>query len=244
MTNLGSIRGLEDTHQLEIAVDGERVLLAPVGSEQEYTDAVKNATDIVNLLEARLQARVFVKRGRAAGGRGVPGQDGDARRHAGCRTFERSTLIATDHRGVPHVESVTIYRAVQSQGARRHGEPPPRLHLPSAAARGAGSSARPTRRRLRADDRLAPGAARLPPPGHRGGPRAADEVLRRRPPRGGLRARHRDGAARHPRQPEVPDPRRARARRRGGWARCPASATSTWRRGSRSSCGAAFPTTS
>ena len=62
-TNLGSIRGIEDTHQLEITVDGERVLLAPVGGEQEYADAVKNATDIVNLLEARLQARVFVRAG-------------------------------------------------------------------------------------------------------------------------------------------------------------------------------------
>jgi len=107
MTNLGSIRGLEDTHQLEIAVDGERVLLAPVGSEQEYTDAVKNATDVVNLLEARLQARVFVKAGERPVGVAFlakPPTLGDTR----LQNFKRSTLIATDHRGVPHVESVTI----------------------------------------------------------------------------------------------------------------------------------------
>ncbi|HEV8393110.1 MAG TPA: DUF1592 domain-containing protein [Vicinamibacterales bacterium] len=107
MTNLGSVRGLEDTHQLEISVDGERVLLAPVGSEKEYTDAVKNATDVVNLLEARLQARVFVKAGERPVGVAFLAKTatlGDTR----LQNFRRSTLIATDHRGVPHVESVTI----------------------------------------------------------------------------------------------------------------------------------------
>jgi mono/diheme cytochrome c family protein len=107
MTNLGSIRGLEDTHQLEIAVDGARVLLAPVGSEKEYTDAVKNATDVVNLLEARLQTRVSVKAGERPVGVAFLAKTatlGDTR----LKSFDRSTLIATDHRGVPHVESVTI----------------------------------------------------------------------------------------------------------------------------------------
>jgi mono/diheme cytochrome c family protein len=106
-TNLGSVRGLEDTHQLEITVDGERVLLAPVGSEQEYVDAVKNATDVVNRLDARLQARVFVKAGERPVGATFLAKTatlGDSR----LQNFRRSTLIATDHRGVPHVESVTI----------------------------------------------------------------------------------------------------------------------------------------
>jgi len=106
-TNLGSIRGIEDTHQLEISVDGERVLLAPVGSEQEYADAVKNATNIVNLLEARLQARVFVRAGQRPVGVAFLGKT-SALGGNRLQAFERSTLIATDHRGVPHVESVTI----------------------------------------------------------------------------------------------------------------------------------------
>jgi hypothetical protein len=107
MTNLGSVRGLEDTHQLEIAVDGERVLLAPVGSEKEYTDAIKNATEVANTLEARLQTRVFVKAGERPVGVAFLAKTatrGDTR----LQNFERSTLIATDHRGLPHVESVTI----------------------------------------------------------------------------------------------------------------------------------------
>ena len=106
-TNLGSIRGLEDTHQLEITVDGERVLLAPVGSEKEYVDAVANATNIVNMLEARLQTRVAVHAGERPVGVAFLAKTatlGDSR----LQSFRRSTLIATDHRGVPHVESVTI----------------------------------------------------------------------------------------------------------------------------------------
>jgi len=106
-TNLGSIRGLEDTHHLEITVDGERVLLAPVGSEKEYADAVANATNVVNLLEARLQARVSVHAGERPVGVAFLAKTsalGDSR----LQSFKRSTLIATDHRGVPHVESMTI----------------------------------------------------------------------------------------------------------------------------------------
>ena len=141
MTNLGSIRGLEDTHQLEITVDGERVLLAPVGSEQEYTDAVKNATDVVNLIEARLQARVSVKAGERPVGVAFLARTatlGDTR----LQNFERSTLIATDHRGLPHVESVTISGPFNPKGP---GDTASRrvvftCGVPSTAVRGAGSS--------------------------------------------------------------------------------------------------------
>ena len=136
MTNLGSIRGLEDTHQLEIAVDGERVLLAPVGSEKEYTDAVKNATDVVNLLEARLQTRVFVKAGErpvAVAFLAKTATLGDTR----LQNFKRSTLIATDHRGVPHVESVTISGPFNPKGP---GDTPSRRAVFTCGTRGAGSS--------------------------------------------------------------------------------------------------------
>jgi mono/diheme cytochrome c family protein len=115
MTNLGSVRGLEDTHQLEIAVDGERVLLAPVGSEKEYTDAIKNATEVANMLESRLQTRVFVKAGERPVGVAFLAKTatlGDTR----LQNFERSTLIATDHRGLPHVESVTISGPFNAKG--------------------------------------------------------------------------------------------------------------------------------
>ena len=45
--NLGSIRGLEYENQLEVTVDGERVLLAPVGGADDFTHSSFNATNVV-----------------------------------------------------------------------------------------------------------------------------------------------------------------------------------------------------
>ena len=64
------------------------------------------------------------------------------------------------------------------------------------------------------------------------------------PARRHVRDRHRVRAARHPGEPEVRVPRRARSGEPAARARSIASATSSWRRGCRSSSGAAFPTTS
>src|SRR5262245_43035602 len=47
-TNLGSIRGLEYEHKLEVTLDGERVLLAPVGGPDDYVRSSVNATDVTN----------------------------------------------------------------------------------------------------------------------------------------------------------------------------------------------------
>jgi hypothetical protein len=105
--NLGSIRGLEYQHQLEVTVDGERVLLAPVGGADDYTQSSLNATNVVNSLAGRLQVRVKVRAGQRHVGAAFlqkPAAQGGNR----LQPFLRSTLIATDHLGVPHVENVTI----------------------------------------------------------------------------------------------------------------------------------------
>ena len=105
--NLGSIRGLEYENQLEVTVDGERVLLAPVGGEHDYTESSLNATNVVNSLAERLQVRVKVRAGQRPVGAAFlqkPAAQGGNR----LQSFMRSTLIATDHTGLPHVENVTI----------------------------------------------------------------------------------------------------------------------------------------
>ena len=114
-TNLGSVRGLEDQHQLEITLDDERVLLAPVGGPDDYVQATQNATDVVNSLDARLQVRVFVRAGEHPVGIAFlkkPAVLGGTK----LQPFERSTLIATDHFGYPHVESVTITGPFNTKG--------------------------------------------------------------------------------------------------------------------------------
>lgn len=106
-TNLGSIRGLEYRHHLEITVDGERVLLAPIGGPEDYVQSSSNATDVVEALNKRLQVRVHVKAGQrpvAAAFLGKPASLGGGR----LQPFDRSTLIATDHLGLPHVEYLTV----------------------------------------------------------------------------------------------------------------------------------------
>ena len=115
-TNLGSIRGLEDRHELEIAVDGQRVLLAPVGGPEDYIKSSLNATNAVNDLAARLQVRVFVR----AGQRPVTAAFLQKPRALGgwrLQPFLRSTIVATDHLGLPHVEHVTVTGPFGATGA-------------------------------------------------------------------------------------------------------------------------------
>jgi hypothetical protein len=105
--NLGSIRGLEYENHLEVTVDGERVLLAPVGGADDYTKSSLNATDVVNSLASRLQVRVKVHAGQRPIGAAFlqkPAAQGGSR----LQPFMRSTLIATDHLGLPHVENIII----------------------------------------------------------------------------------------------------------------------------------------
>jgi mono/diheme cytochrome c family protein len=57
-TNLGMIRGLEFRRQLEIVVDGRRVLAQPIGGAEEYEGMLQNQTAVADAVEARLQVRV------------------------------------------------------------------------------------------------------------------------------------------------------------------------------------------
>jgi hypothetical protein len=106
-TNLGTIRGLQDENQLEIAVGGQRVLLAPVGGYDDYMESGTNATNIVNALYTRLQARVPVR----AGQRQVTAAFLKPASSLGpirMQNFLYSNIVATDHLGLPHIEYMTV----------------------------------------------------------------------------------------------------------------------------------------
>lgn len=106
-TNLGTIRGLQDENQLEIAVEGQRVLLAPVGGLDDYVTSSNNATNAVNDLNTRLQARVAVR----AGQRVVTAAFLQPSSNLGpirLQPFLYSTIVATDHLGLPHIEYMTV----------------------------------------------------------------------------------------------------------------------------------------
>ena len=114
-TNLGGVRGLEYPDQLEISIDGERVHLAPTGGVADYSASPDNATDVAMSLDARLQVRVPVKAGPHSIGAAFL-QKASAEGGNRLQSFLRSTLIATDHTGLPHVESMTIAGPFQPTG--------------------------------------------------------------------------------------------------------------------------------
>jgi hypothetical protein len=124
-TNLGSVRGLQSADQLEITVDGERVHLASIGGPADYSAAPDNATDVANAIEARLQVRVSAKAGPRSIGAAFL-QKASAEGGNRLQSFLRTTLIATDHLGLPHVESVTITGPFNVKGS---GDTPSRRRI-------------------------------------------------------------------------------------------------------------------
>ena len=60
---VGYMTGLEWAHELEIAVDGERVFLAQVGGEEDNARSDENMSAAANEIDERLRTRVFVTAG-------------------------------------------------------------------------------------------------------------------------------------------------------------------------------------
>jgi hypothetical protein len=60
---VGYMTGLEWAHELEIAVDGERIFIAQVGGEADNAMSDKNMSAAANEIDARLRTRAFVTAG-------------------------------------------------------------------------------------------------------------------------------------------------------------------------------------
>jgi mono/diheme cytochrome c family protein len=122
-TNLDGVRGLEHPHQLEITVDGARLLLETVGGEVEAarTGTIAEKSDAT---DARLRVRVPIQ----AGPRNVAATfvrkigEGTNR----LRPFDRSNADTYDSTGRPHVETLTILGPFLPSGA---GDTPSRQRI-------------------------------------------------------------------------------------------------------------------
>ena len=150
--------------------------------------------------------------------------------------FLRSSVDNFDWSGHPHLQMLTVAGPFQAAGP---GDTPSRRRIFTCRPDTPAAEAR-----LRQPDRLDPGAPCLPPAGDRRGPAAHHEFLRIRPARRRLRSGNRTGAGADSRQPAICVPHRTRSRGGGSRRTSIESAISIWRRGSPSSYGAAFPTTS
>ena len=93
-TNLGTMRGLEYPHQLEITVDGERVHLASFGGDKEIAASSDNPTTTGDDVDGRFTVRVPLKAGPRAHQRRVPREDARAQ-HAAAAEL-RAQLVGHD----------------------------------------------------------------------------------------------------------------------------------------------------
>jgi len=109
------IKGLEELHQVEISVDGNRVKLATIGGKDEAELSYINSGTSVAGIDARLTVRVPVK----AGPRTVVATflaEGEAEDDNILQPFERANLDPLDFRGLPAVDRVSITGPLHSTG--------------------------------------------------------------------------------------------------------------------------------
>jgi mono/diheme cytochrome c family protein len=122
-TNLEAIRGLEHTHQIEIAVDGERVFLGEIGGSAEsgQTGAITERSDAT---DARLKARAPVKAGpRVVTAAFIRKMAENTNR---LRPFLRSNSGTYDSTGRPHIETLTVTGPFNATGP---GDTPSRRRI-------------------------------------------------------------------------------------------------------------------
>jgi len=102
-TNLGTMRGLEFPHQLEISVDGQRVHLASFGGDKDVTASSDNPTTTGDEVDERFTVRVPLK----AGPRDIAvtflekTHGYNSRR---LQSYVRSSADTIDFSGHPHID--------------------------------------------------------------------------------------------------------------------------------------------
>jgi mono/diheme cytochrome c family protein len=133
-TNLGTMRGLEYPHQLEIAVDGERVHLASFGGDKEITASSDNPTTTGNDVDGRFTARVPLK----AGPRHITIaflQKTQALNTRRLQNYVRSSSDTIDFSGYPHIDQIIFTGPFNPTGS---GDTPSRRRIFVCKPTGAG----------------------------------------------------------------------------------------------------------
>jgi hypothetical protein len=101
------MRGMEDSHQIEISLDGERVRLVTVGGHDDFVKMAENPGSFGTDLDQRLTIRMPVK----AGSRAISATTilrSHAQKDDLIKPFMRTTVDGEDITGDPSVDRVTI----------------------------------------------------------------------------------------------------------------------------------------
>ena len=119
------IRGLEEPHQIEVLIDGDRVFQATVGGKEDTELATRNPISSREKLEARLQIRAHIKAGPRNVGVTFVRKD-NAEVDTLLQPFLRTTLDPVNEVGLPHVESVIVEGPYNASGS---GDTPSRRRV-------------------------------------------------------------------------------------------------------------------
>ena len=115
-TNLGTTRGLEYEHQLEISVDGERVHLAAFGGDKEIVASSDNPTTTGDAVDGRFTARVKLKAGPHKIGVAFL-EKTQALNTRRLQNYVRSSSDTIDFSGYPHIDEVILTGPFNATGA-------------------------------------------------------------------------------------------------------------------------------
>ncbi len=133
-TNLGTMRGLEYPHQLEISVNGTRVHLASFGGDKEIASSSDNPTITGDDVDGRFTVRVPLKAGPAKIGVAFL-EKTHALNTRRLQSYVRSSADTIDFSGNPHIDEVILTGPFKVTGV---GDTPSRRRIfvcqPKAAA--------------------------------------------------------------------------------------------------------------
>jgi mono/diheme cytochrome c family protein len=133
-TNLGTMRGLEYPHQLEISVNGARVHLAAFGGDKEIAASSDNPTITGDDVDGRFTVRVPLKAGPAKIGVAFL-EKTHALNTRRLQSYVRSSADTIDFSGNPHIDEVILTGPFKVTGV---GDTPSRRRIfvcqPKAAA--------------------------------------------------------------------------------------------------------------
>jgi len=108
-TNLSAMRGLQDPHQVEITLDGQRILLATIGGDDDLVKLQKNSTATSDEIEAtRLHVRVPVKAGTRTVAAAFLEETPWTLETARLQPFVRDFNSPFAAEGAPHVQTLSV----------------------------------------------------------------------------------------------------------------------------------------
>jgi hypothetical protein len=134
-TNLSAMRGLEDPQEVELTLDGERILTASIGGEQDLVALQTNPTDTSDQIEAtRLRVRWFVKAGQRDVAAAFIEKTSPAFETHRLQRFIRDFANPFDAEGAPHVLSIGVQGPFKAKAPATPPSPTVFMCTPSAPA--------------------------------------------------------------------------------------------------------------